>query len=179
MKRNTVITLRHLRLLVKLIYNVDHPFLLVFNEQRLTPLGMSDYGIADSDILASDSFESHGPWLGRLHSSTGCWAFLPAETFLLVDLGVGLVLVGGVATQGCNNDEQDLYGYVLEYLLSFSDDGAGWHYYLEERAPKVINRWTTFIRSYGIEGLRYEKGPYKFNGVSVNDIKESLNYGKM
>lgn len=106
---------------------------------------MSDYGIADSDILASDSFESHGPWLARLHSSTGCWAFLPAETFLLVDLGVGLVLVGGVATQGCNNDEQDLYGYVLEYLLSFSDDGAGWHYYLEERAPKVINRWTTCI----------------------------------
>lgn len=119
---------------------------------------MSDHRIADSNIFASDSFESemhgtYGPWLSRLHSSTGCWAFLPAKTFLLVDLGVGLVSVGGVATQGCNDDEHDLYGYVLEYLLSFSDDGTGWYYYLEERFPKVFNRSTTFFR------------PYKFNDV--------------
>ena len=117
---------------------------------------MSDHRIADSDILASDSFESedhgtYGPWLARLHSSTGCWAFLPAETFLLVDLGVGLVSVGGVATQGCNSDEHDLYGYVLEYLFSFSDDGTEWYYYLEEGIPKVFNGSTTFFHSYVIK----------------------------
>ena len=112
---------------------------------------MSDYRIPDGDILASDSFESemhgtYGPWLARLHSSIGCWAFPPAETFLLVDLGEGLVSVAGVETQGCNNDEHDLYGYVLEYLLSFSDDGTEWYYYLEERAPKVFNRSSTLLR---------------------------------
>lgn len=117
----------------------------------MTPLGMSDHRIPDGDILASDSFESsmhgtYGPWLARLHGSTGCWTFLPAETFLLVDLGAGLVSVGGVATQGCNNKELDLYGYVLEYMLSFSDDGTEWYYYLEERVPKVFKRLTsTFL----------------------------------
>lgn len=120
-------------------------FLSVFNEQSLTPLGMSDHRIADRDILASDSFESemhetYGPWLARLHSNIGCWTFLPSETFLLVDLGVGLVSVGGVATQGCNNDEKNLYGYVLEYMLSFSDEGTRWYYYLEEGFPKVLKR---------------------------------------
>lgn len=108
---------------------------------------MSDHRIADSDILASDSFESdmygtYGPWLARLNDdSFGCWSFQPTETFLLVDLGEGLVSVAGVATQGCDNDDHDLYGYVLEYLLSFSDDGTEWYYYLEENAPKVFKRF--------------------------------------
>lgn len=140
------------RLLVLLIYNIDFLFLSAFNEQSLTPLGMSDHRIADGDILASDSFESemhgtYGPWLARLHSSTGCWTFLSTETFLLVDLGVGLVSVGGVATQGCNDDERNLHGYVLEYLLSFSDDGTEWYYYLEERVPKVFKRSTSTFYS--------------------------------
>lgn len=78
---------------------------------------------------------THGPWLARLHNSSGCWVFPKAENFLLVDLGEGLTSVGGVATQGCNNEVIVMYGYVLEYLLSFSDDGAGWYYYREGRAP--------------------------------------------
>ena len=103
---------------------------------------MSDHRIADGDILASDSFESemhgtYGAWLARLHSNSGCWSFPLAEAFLLVDLGEGLVSVAGVATQGCDNEVYVSYGYVLEYLLSFSDDGAEWYYYLEGRAPKV------------------------------------------
>lgn len=59
-----------------------------------------------------------------------------AENFLQVDLGQGMVLVTGVATQGCRNNRQ--YGYVLEYQLSFSDDGAEWYYYQEEKHPKVF-----------------------------------------
>ena len=126
---------------------LNFSLLSVFDEDSLTPLGMSDHRIADSDILASDSFESdihgtYGPWLARLNDdSSGCWSFPPAETFLLVDLGEGLVSVAGVATQGCDNDDHDLYGYVLEYLLSFSDDGTEWYYYLEEKAPKVFKRF--------------------------------------
>ncbi|KAJ7379101.1 hypothetical protein OS493_018900 [Desmophyllum pertusum] len=121
----------------------------VFNELSLTPLGMSDHRIADSDILASDSHESimhgtHGPWLARLHNGSGCWVFPKAENFLLVDLGEGLTSVGGVATQGCNNQVIVMYGYVLEYLLSFSDDGAGWYYYREGRAPIKVFSGNTY-----------------------------------
>lgn len=113
-------------------------------------MGMADHSIADSDILASDSFDSemhgtYGPWLARLNSYSGCWSFPLAEAFLLVDLGEGLVSVAGVATQGCDNEVYVSYGYVLEYLLSFSDDGTGWYFYLEDRSPKVLNRLAMYI----------------------------------
>ena len=113
-------------------------FLSVFNESILNPLGMSDYSIADRSILASDMYETYGPWMARLDNNEGCWVMPEAENFLQVDLGEGLVLVTGVATQGCYNTEHHLYGYVLEYLLSFSDDGAEWYYYQEQRRPKVF-----------------------------------------
>lgn len=99
---------------------------------------MSDNSIADSSILASDMYETYGPWMARLDNNEGCWVMPEAENFLQVDLGEGLVLVTGVATQGCYNTEHHLYGYVLEYLLSFSDDGAEWYYYQEQRRPKVF-----------------------------------------
>lgn len=82
----------------------------------------------------------YGLWLVCLYSSIGCWIFLFIEIFFFVDLGVGLVFVGGVVIQGCNDDECNLYGYVLEYLLLFSDDGIEWYYYFEERVFKVFKR---------------------------------------
>ena len=100
---------------------------------------MSDYRIPNNGILASDVYETFGAWMARLDSSEGCWVTPQAESFLQVDLGEGLVLVGGVATQGCYHDTANhQYGYVLEYLLSFSDDGAHWYYYQEERRYKVF-----------------------------------------
>lgn len=101
---------------------------------------MSDYRIPNNSILASDIYldtEVHGPWMARLHSAAGCWVFPRGENFLLVDLGEGLVSVSGVATQGCNNKVIEKYGHVLEYKLSFSDDGADWYYYREGGGPKV------------------------------------------
>lgn len=62
---------------------------------------MSDYWIVDDDILVLDSFVLemygvYGLWLVCLYSSIGCWIFLFVEIFFFVDLGVGLVFVGGV-----------------------------------------------------------------------------------
>lgn len=113
-------------------------FLSVFNESNLTPLGMSDYRIPNSSILASDMHETNQPWMARLHNSEGCWVMPRAENSLQVDLGEDQVLVTGVATQGCYNDARRTYGYVLEYKLSFSDDGAEWYFYQEEGHPKVF-----------------------------------------
>ena len=93
---------------------------------------MSDHKINDSNILASDMVEENGPWMASLHNTEGCWIFPEAENFLQVDLGESVVLVTGVATQGCNE------GYVLEYQLSFSDDGAEWYYYKDGKKPKVF-----------------------------------------
>ena len=121
--------------------------ILDFDEESLKPLGMSDYRIPNNSILASDIYldtEVHGPWMARLHSTAGCWVFPRGENFLLVDLGEGLVSVSGVATQGCNNKVIEKYGHVLEYKLSFSDDGADWYYYREGGGPKV---WLCLIYS--------------------------------
>lgn len=123
-----------------MIINFNIRVILVFDEHSLNTLGMSDHRIADSDILAGNSYlesQIYGPWLARLHSSTGCWVFPRAENFLLVDLGEDLVSVSGVATQGCNNKVIRKYGHVLEYQLSFSDDGANWYYYREGGGAKV------------------------------------------
>ncbi|XP_022785986.1 uncharacterized protein LOC111326285 [Stylophora pistillata] len=113
-----------------------------FDEQSLKPLGMSDHRIPNISILASDIYldaEMHGPWLARLHSTTGCWVFSKGDNFLQVDLGEGLVSVSGVATQGCNDNVIKKYGHVLEYKLSFSDDGSNWYYYREGGAPKIFS----------------------------------------
>lgn len=99
---------------------------------------MSDKRISDSSILASDSYESHGPWKARLNSNQGCWVFRAALNFLQVDLGERLVLVSGVATQGCFDEVNREYGYVLEYQISFSDDGVEWYYYQEDKKTKVF-----------------------------------------
>ena len=110
----------------------------MFDESTLTSLGMSDHTIPDNSIIASDVFETNGPWMARLDNTEGCWVFPSAENFLQVDLGNGLVLVTGVATQGCYNTQIREYGYVLEYKLSFSDDGAEWYYYKDGNEPKVF-----------------------------------------
>ena len=110
----------------------------MFDESTLTSLGMSDHTIPDNSIIASDVFETNGPWMARLDNAEGCWVFPSAENFLQVDLGNGLVLVTGVATQGCYNTQIREYGYVLEYKLSFSDDGAEWYYYKDGNVPKVF-----------------------------------------
>lgn len=106
-------------------------------------LGMESGAISGVQITASSHLDAnHTAIQGRLcREGTACkagyWSagINDGNQWLQINLGGQYTKVTRVATQGSNNHSQ----WVAKYMVQYSDDGTGFHFYREpeQTADKV------------------------------------------
>ena len=116
----------------------------------LSPLGMEDFRIKDSQITTSsvlDGTTAYG-WQARLNQNIGDWgAWCPDgsggktteknyDQYIQIDL-LKLTKITGIATQG----RQYLGGreYPRDYKISYRRDGGAWYFYREKDENVKVN----------------------------------------
>ncbi len=98
---------------------------------------MENGTISDAQITGSSQWDAnHAAIQGRLNFkaipwSAGCWSAGSNDLhpWLQVDMGSQYTKVTRVATQGRNDYDQ----WVTKYKLQYSNDGASFQYYREQR----------------------------------------------
>ena len=116
----------------------------------VSPLGMEDGRIKDSQITASSVLKEKTPypWLARLNRNIGGWgAWCPDRTggkineknydqYIQIDL-VNLTEITGIATQG----RSYLGGreYAEDYKISYRRDGGIWNFYGGKNQTVKVN----------------------------------------
>ena len=114
----------------------------------VSPLGMEDGRIKDSQITASSVLKERSPhpWLARLNRNIPQWgAWCPDITggnrteknydqYIQIDL-VNLTKITGIATQG--RSYSGGREYAKDYKISYIRDGGIWNFYQEKN--KTVN----------------------------------------
>ena len=115
----------------------------VYHLECVSPLGMADRRIKDSQITTSSVLKDRSPygWQARLNQNIPPWgAWCPDisggkkneknyDQYIQTDL-LNLTKITGIGTQG----RQYLGGteYVRDYKISYRRDGGGWYFYQEK-----------------------------------------------
>ena len=122
----------------------------VYYLECVSPLGMEDGRIKDSQITTSSVLKGKSPygWLARLNQNIRPWgAWCPDITggkineknydqYIQIDL-LNLTRITEIATQG-----RQLFGgreYVRDYKISHRRDGGGWYFYREKGQTVKVN----------------------------------------
>ena len=106
----------------------------------VSPLGMEDFSIKDSQITASSVIKGRSPhpWLARLQRNIPQWgAWCPDITggkitpknydqYIQIDL-VNLTKITGIATQGRSHSGGR--EYARDYKISYRRDDGIWYFY--------------------------------------------------
>lgn len=88
--------------------------------------------IPDQNIIASSHDNSYEPWKARFQNDGWMAPQLPNQ-FLQIDLGItGAEILAIGARHSYNKHHR-----VLEFFLSFSDEGSFWYQCMEYSKPKV------------------------------------------
>ena len=113
--------------------------IIVYYLECISPLGMEDRTIKDSQITTSSVFRTAYGWQARLGQnipSWGAWCVARASSmgrnydqYIEIDL-LKLTNITGIATQG----RQHAGGieYVKDYRISYSKDSLNWIFYREK-----------------------------------------------
>ena len=115
----------------------------VYYLECVSPLGMADRRIKDSQITTSSVIKGRTPygWLARLNQNILPWGgWCPDNSggkrnewnydqYIQIDL-LNLTKITGIATQG----REYLNGreYVRDYKISYRTDGGEWYFYREK-----------------------------------------------
>ena len=116
----------------------------------LSPLGMEDFRIKDSQITTSSVLKGTAAygWQARLNQNIhDCGAWCPDDSggkiteknydqYIQIDL-LTLMKITGIATQGRGLSKTR--DYVRDYKISYRRDGGVWHFYQEKGQNVTVN----------------------------------------
>ena len=116
----------------------------------LSPLGMEDFRIKDSQITTSSVLKgttAYG-WQARLNQNIHDWGAWCPDTssgkmteknydqYIQINL-LTLMKITGIATQG--RDQSKARDYVRDYKISYRRDGGVWYFYREKDQTVKVN----------------------------------------
>ena len=124
--------------------------MIVYYLDCVSPLGMEDDRIKDSQISTSSVLKGRTPygWLARLNQNIPPWGgWCPDvsggkinernyDQYIQIDL-LNLTKITAIATQGreyFNGRE-----YVRDYKVSYRRDGGGWYFYRKKDQTVKVN----------------------------------------
>lgn len=95
---------------------------------------MTSREIPDQNIISSSHENNKEPYKARFHQNNQGWSAsrLPNQ-FLQIDLGITGTEILAIGVR----HPQDKHFRVLEFFLSFSDEGSFWYQCMEYSKPKV------------------------------------------
>ncbi|XP_031548818.1 uncharacterized protein LOC116286409 [Actinia tenebrosa] len=103
----------------------------VSRNDYIVPLGMTSMEIPDQNIIASSYNTSFEPWKARFQMDGWMAPQMPNQ-FLQIDLGMIDAEILAIGTRHPFQKDRR----VLEFFLSFSDEGLFWYQYMEYSKPK-------------------------------------------
>ena len=158
--------------------------IIVYYLECISPLGMADRTIEDSQITTSSVLRTTYGWQARLGQNIPPWGAWCPDTsggsktkrnydqYIQIDL-LKLTKITGIATQG--REYNGGTEYVKDYRISYCNDSLNWIFYREKEQPANETKVDMIKDDFDI--LIEEQGHYKNNYSEIKIYGNSVKSG--